>query len=269
VKKTYQYLTHSIRNKDFDGLFRFFNRGKEPYWQFSNIAKIEQEYGVKSTFFFLNESIKFNPFNPYNWPFSLGRYNINSKKIRNVIRFLDRKGWEIGIHGSVRSYNNSKLFNEEKKNLEKILAHKISGGRQHWLNLEIPHSWKIHKDSGLKYDSTFGRKYNIGFKDDIFHSFSPFGDDFLVFPIAIMDSYLFDKYPNFEDAVSECSKIIDKVYEEQGLLTILWHQSTFNKKDFKNYSRVYKYILERCQNLNAWFGTCHQAHNHISSFVSK
>ena len=40
-------------------------------------------------------------------------------------------------------------------------------------------------------------------------------------------------------------------------------------KDFKNYSRVYKYILERCQNLNAWFGTCHQAHNHISSFVSK
>ena len=264
VKKTYQYFTHSIKKRNLSQIFSFLKSIDEPYWQFENIRSIEEGYGVRSTFFFLNETIKFNPLNPGNWPFSLGRYDINSPKIKKVIRDLDKNGWEIGIHGSVRSYNDIKLLGQEKKVLEQILGHKISGGRQHWLNLKIPESWKIHQELGLKYDSTFGKKYGVGFRDKIFHPFSPFNNDFLVFPLAIMDSFLFSKCKSFEDAIIECDKVIEKARSENGLLTILWHQSTFNEEEFENYSKVYKYIIEKCLSDGAWIGTCEQAYNFIT-----
>ena len=266
VKKTYQYVTHSIKQRKLEGILEFFTDKKEPYWQFDKITELEDRYGVRSTFFFLNESIKFNLFSPKNWPFSLGRYNIKSPEIKEIISSLDKGGWEIGIHGSIRSYKNISLLKNEKRLLEKIVGHEISGGRQHWLNLKIPETWKIHKSIGLKYDSSYGKKYDIGFKKDRTNSFSPFGDNFLVFPLAIMDSYLFSKYPNFDEAVAACKRVIDIARKENGLLTILWHQSTFNEADFRNYSKVYEYIIKECLNNNAWFGTCEQAYNHINTF---
>ena len=43
------------------------------------ILKIENEYNVKSTFFFLNESIKFDLLNLSNWSKSLGRYKFTDE----------------------------------------------------------------------------------------------------------------------------------------------------------------------------------------------
>jgi len=119
AKKHHQYFTYFIKSM-YKGIFKnalsqilsIFS--KEAYWNFSEIIRIEEEYKVKSTFFFLDESIPFELFNKKNWQLSLGRYNINQNKIKKIIRWLDQNGWEIGVHGSYLSYKDEKLLKREK-----------------------------------------------------------------------------------------------------------------------------------------------------------
>jgi len=262
VKMTYQYLTHSIKSRSLRPLLTKISERVEPYWQFENIMHIEREYGVRSTFFFLNESFRFNPLRLSTWPLSLGRYDIKSNEVVNIIKKLDEAGWEIGLHGSVRSYNNGHLLLREKQILEGILGHKVNGTRQHWLNLEIPATWIMHQEIGLRYDTSFGYKYDVGFKDNIYHPFTlEHLDNFVVFPLSIMDTFLFSKYANYEDALSGVKKIIDMVEKQHGVLCVLWHQMVFYENIFPNHVVIYKKMIEECKKRGAWFGTCSQAYD--------
>ena len=54
--------------------------------------EIEEKYGVRSTFFFLNESKQFNVFRPDEWKLSLGWYNFNEEKIVEIIHKLHAGG---------------------------------------------------------------------------------------------------------------------------------------------------------------------------------
>ena len=80
VKKTYQYFTHYFKTRDSNHLRTLFI-DNNPYWCFEKIMDIEEKYGVKSTYFFLNESIAFNIAKPRHWKFSLGRYDIKNPNI--------------------------------------------------------------------------------------------------------------------------------------------------------------------------------------------
>ena len=66
-------------------------------------------------------------------------------------------------------------------------GHEIIGIRQHYLNLEKS-TWKIQKEAGFNYDTSLGYRNDIGYKDEKFLPFHPFGDDFTVFPLVVMDS---------------------------------------------------------------------------------
>lgn len=253
--KTYQYLTHLVKaalNKDLNNahyhissLFR-----KSTYWNFDEIVKIENEYNVKSTFFFLNESIKFNPFSISKWKLSVGRYNIESPKIVQSIKWLDENGWEIGVHGSYNSYKNKELLLREKKTLENIVGHEIGGVRQHYLNLDDK-TWVIQKKCGFKYDSSFGYTDSIGFKDNKITPFRPCQDNFIVFPLTIMDSCFINTANRWE----KLGEIIETVQETNALLVINWHLRVFNGKEFPGYMESYIKIIEKCRERHARFYT--------------
>ncbi len=255
VKKSYQYFSYFLRNvlnKNYkQALYHitsFFYA--EPYWNFDKIIKIEESYKVKSTFFFMNEEIKFQLFNPKNWKLSLGRYKIEEEKIMNVIKYLDQNGWEIGLHGSYNSFKDVKLLQTEKSLLESIVGHNISGIRQHYLNLDKS-TWKIQKEIGFKYDTSFGYRYDIGYKDEKFLSFHPFGDDFTVFPLVIMDSC----FMNSAKKKEKLSHLLDITEKNNSILVINWHQRSFNENEFPGYKKAYCDIIEECKKRNAIFKT--------------
>jgi hypothetical protein len=119
--KTYQYITHflkALKNLDLSrAIYQIpsYKQREKVYWNFDEIIDIENKYGVKSTFFFLIETIPFEFFNISNWKLSLGRYDIKEPRIVDIIHYLDKNGWEIGLHGSFRSFNDLNLLETEKR----------------------------------------------------------------------------------------------------------------------------------------------------------
>jgi peptidoglycan/xylan/chitin deacetylase (PgdA/CDA1 family) len=256
--KGLQCLTQSIRylvkgdlKTSCYHLFALFLNNK--YWNFQKIIDIEKKYGVKSTFFFMDESIKFNLLDVKNWKLSLGRYRMDDLRIRKVISFLDRNGWEIGLHGSYNSYKNLELLKTEKIKLEKILNHEVIGIRQHYLNLDGK-TWKKQEKAGFLYDATFGFKKKVGFKCNKFKPFFPLGknNNFMVIPLAIMDKNIMKK----KNIKGTYLKIISDVEKKKGVLILNWHQICFNEKAFPGYAKLYEDIIKECVRRKAKIVRC-------------
>lgn len=254
IKKTYQYITHFLKTGRLYHLVSFFKRD-EPYWVFEKIMKVEKKYKVRSTFFFLNESGK-PTINPKTWKLYLGRYNIEDPKVVDIIRELDSNGWEIAVHGSFNSYKNITLLKKEKSVLEKIVGHEVIGIRQHYLNLKIPQTWRLQFKVGFKYDASFGLKNDVGFRENKMLPFRPFNNEFLVIPLSIMDTALFKRFKNCREAWKKCLELINYAAKNHALLTVLWHQISFNEEEFPGRLRVYKKIIKEGKRRSAWFPRC-------------
>lgn len=268
VKKTHQYFTRFIRffkkmeiRKAFDEIFYFFkfyfNRDleKDPYWNFEIIVDIEKKFGVKSTFFFLNETGRMNIFKPETWKLYLGRYNINNPEVVKIMKNLNSEGWEIGLHGSYNSYKNRDILVKEKKRLEEIIGNKVIGIRQHYLNLEIPKTWKIQHEIGFLYDASFGSNMEIGFREEKYLPFCPLDNQFLVIPLTIMDSTLFKNSNNINEAWEKCEDLINIAEKRGALMTVLWHSQVFNEKEYLGWSLIYEKIIKVCKEKDAWITT--------------
>lgn len=255
VKKTYQCLTHFFKEKRLYHLVSLFTR-PNPYWTFEGIMKLEDDYNVRSTFFFLNETMKFKIHHPEMYKLSLGRYDIESPKIADVIRKLDAHGWEIGVHGSYNSYQNQELLKSEKRTLERIIGKEIIGIRQHYLNLEIPTTWQLQRTAGFKYDASFGYREQVGFRSNKMIPFRPFNDNFYVIPLTIMDGALFARYKDRSEAWSKCKEIIQFASKTNAVITVLWHTDRFNTKEWPGQMEIYDNIIRLSLEKGAWITPC-------------
>ena len=265
IVKSYQYVTKPLRALK-SGNIRLFLKligsaltMRHPYWGFDEMMRIEEMYGVKSTCFFLNESIKPQLSKPSSWKLALGRYSIHDKRIVGIIRQLDAKGWEIGVHGSFRSNTDEELLLQEKKTLETIVGHEVLGIRQHYLNF-AENTFDIHCRCGFKYDSTWGLTKDIGFKEGRVKPFFPVTSaDYCEIPLTIMDTP-FAKTP---DRWQRFEQIADEIDRNDAYLVINYHNNYFSDSDFLGYDKDYIKLIESLQNRGAQFMTMKEAYNKI------
>lgn len=265
IDKTYQYMTKPLRALK-RGQFRLFIKliwkavtTRHPYWGFDEIVRIEKKYGVRSTCFFLNESIRPQWLEPKSWKLAFGRYNIHDKRIISVIHELDADGWEIGVHGSFRSNSDFGLLKHEKDVLEQIVGHEVIGIRQHYLNF-ADNTFEIHRKCGFKYDSTWGLTRSIGFKDGKIKPFFPIkGSDYCEIPMTIMDSP-FAETPNKWDVFE---KIVDEIDKNNAYLVINYHNNNFSNSDFLGYDSDYIHMIEILKNRKAQFMTMGEAYQQV------
>lgn len=255
--KTYQAVYSMLREQRIAPLIDRF-RGRNPYWQFDEIMELEASYGVRSAFYFLNEPhlIRKDPytwFNPTDWIQHLGRYDISDPAIIDVIRDLEAKGWEVGLHGSYRSYRDVERLEHEKAVLEDLIDGRILGGRQHYLNLDIPDTWRNHVDIGLKYDASLGSGQSCGFHYG-YDPLRPFGDKFVVFPLTIMEQALPNPASAFDEAWSVCKELLEDAATHGATMTVLWHPRVFSEREFPGYRRLYSQVIEWALAEGAWVG---------------
>tara|TARA_B100000508_G_scaffold118450_1_gene98511 strand:+ start:20003 stop:20851 length:849 start_codon:yes stop_codon:yes gene_type:complete len=230
------------------------------YWNFQDILKIEKNNNIRATYFFLNETLKFKLFSPSNWVLSLGRYNIQSPKMKRIIKKVANSGHEIGVHGSFDSYKNIELLKKEKETLEKILNGKVTGIRQHHLNRDDT-TWEIQHEVGFKYDSSLGFNDGIGYPDEKIRPFKPLSNEFIVFPMALMDF----TFSNTSNKWEKLEYIIKQTIENEGVLVLNWHTDTFSLKEFPDHQKDFLRIISLLKSRNAEFLTLKECYdNYIS-----
>ncbi|TMT86899.1 hypothetical protein E2L06_09890 [Haloterrigena sp. H1] len=230
-----------------------------PYWQFDEIMALEDDLGVRSAFYFLNEQhlLADRPVtewgSPANWVQHLGRYDVTASEIVDVIHDLDDGGWEVGLHGSYHSPTDPERLHEEKTLLEDVLEWSVIGGRQHYLKLTVPETWQYHHAIGLEYDATLGSSTECGFHNG-YHPIRPFDDDFLVFPLTIMEQALPNPASNVAAARETCERLLMEAAENGAVMTALWHPRYFSEREFPGYRSLYRWLIERAAELGAWIG---------------
>lgn len=256
VEKTYQYITRACRSlqklKFYDVMreFKSLPRWKSVYWNFEDIMATEANLGVRSTFFFLTESIPFKLTKPSNWKLSLGRYKAFDEKVAKIIIDLDTNNWEIGVHGSYLSFNRTDLLVKEKRYLEGIVGHDIFGIRQHYLNWNDD-TWEVQSTAGFKYDTTLGYTDRIGYYEDIASPFKHHGYELVEFPVAVMDIC----YVKADDRMALLREIIKQTQLSQGILVLNWHTDNWNVQEYPGYKSAYVEIIKLLVGLGATFKT--------------
>lgn len=209
---------------------------------FPQIMNLEKKYGAKSSFYFL-------ALDKGDLDFS---YRI--EELKDELRNIVDSGWEVGLHGGHGAYNNLDQIKKEKDRLERSVEREVIGYRNHFMRFEVPTTWKLLREAGFKYDTTFGYGDCVGFRNGMCHPFKPFdldtnkSIDILEIPLTIMDVTLYDYMRlDMKNAWEITKRLIDTTERLQGVITILWHGNRMT-----NGMLEYEDILSYCHKRNAW-----------------
>lgn len=254
----YPPLSHSLmssvyclKSLDFQGLatsalWKFKGREYSPYINFSEIMDLEEDFGAKSSFYFI--ASKEDPV----------RFRYDIEDLENRLGEISDRGWEAGLHGGYYSYDNFESLKSEKERLEKVLGKKVLGFRNHYLRFKTPETWELLADAGFSYDSTFGYSESVGFRNGMCHPFKPYNlkkeseINILEIPLTVMDVALFKASGSFEEAWRCTKGLIDTTARFNGVITLLWHNFVFGCGFRKDWVKLYKKILQYCSDRGAW-----------------
>ncbi|WP_418771518.1 polysaccharide deacetylase family protein [Halobacterium yunchengense] len=232
--------------------------GIEPYWQFENVMALEDDLGVRSAFYLLDEQrLRDRPVREWAseeaWRLYAGRYDLDDDRIREVVAALADGGWEVGLHGSYESYRDRERLRAEKARVEAVVGDRVAGGRQHYLNLAAPETWRHHRAVGLAYDASLGSSDDYGFA----HGYGvqrPFDDHFVVFPLTVMEQALPDPGEDFDAAWAACERVLAEARRNDAVMSVLWHPRHVSERDFPGHRALYRKLVARALDLGAWVG---------------
>lgn len=213
---------------------------------FEKTMDLEEKFDAKSSFYFL--ALKSGDKN----------YSYDLSDLKDEIRNIRNRGWEVGLHGGHEAYNSYARICEEKKRLENILGSEVLGYRNHYLQFRIPDTWEYLSLAGFMYDTTLGYGDCVGFRNGMCHPFRPYNleadktVDIVEIPLVVMDVSLFQTYMrlNNEDAMNVVRRLIDSIAECRGVFTLLWHNT--NMVEGSCEQRMYRNILKYCSDKGAW-----------------
>lgn len=216
---------------------------RDPFNTFDYIMNISESCNIKSAFYFLcgNTSKRYD-----------SDYRINDPSIINLIRRINERGHEVGLHPSYNSSKDPDIILNEVKQLRKVLVdleieQDSIGSRMHYLR------W-IHQDTlialdaaKITYDTTLGYADHVGFRCGTCFEYPGFdinSDQILnirVRPLIVMDGTI-TGYMKFAHNSKGFQKImhlksICEIYK--GSFTLLWHNcSLLNDQDRIYYESI-------------------------------
>jgi hypothetical protein len=172
------------------------------------------------------------------------KYSVYDEKIKSHIDSIKKYGHIIGIHPSYKAYNDYIILNQEVYDLTKITGLQIIEGRNHYLRFEIPITWQILEQAGIKIDSSMYYSEVPGFRCGICNEFPVFSIlqrkklDLIERPLIAMDTSYKTIHP--EKVYSEIIKLKETVKKYNGDFVFLWHNSNIDTPDWGNYKRVFE-----------------------------
>lgn len=210
----------------------------DAYYSFSEIKNTIKSYRLSPIFFFPTSD-------PSKYDKNLAHSNQPYQALINDIN----ASYEIGLHPSYSSLEYPRLLLKEKNRLEKISSSKIHKSRFHFLRFKLPYSYQSLLATDIREDYSMGYPDQIGFRASTSHAFPWFDLEnneatlLTVQPFAIMDVSL-KNYLNLkpDEALKKCQEIIDTCKSADGQCTIIWHNNSFDSKEWKGWETVFNHI---------------------------
>lgn len=217
------------------------NRKKDPVDTFDWLMDRSEAMGIKSHFYFMGGDLINDEYN----------YRIDEPKSRKIITKIKQRKHIIGFHPGYSTCDNRVLWKKEKDLLEQVAECEIKEGRQHFLRFNVPETWQIWEDNGMMLDSTLCYPEKEGFRCGTCYEFSTFNIltrkplRLKESPLIIMDTS-FIAYQDVEpgDVLKKTRILINRIKRYNGNFVLLWHNSTFNPDNPKEYQDIYENILE-------------------------
>jgi len=217
------------------------NLKKDPYDTFDYLMSLSEKNGFQSYFFFMSVQ-KRN---------QIKHYNLSNKIVKDLIQKIRSRGHKIGFHPDLNSYNNQERWKSEFEKLKSLPSKDIIFGRQHYLQFEAPTTWQIWDEMGMKWDSTLSFNDDTGFRTGCCYSYPTFNFlerkrlKLIERPLIIMDKALVMKQKglHYTDIERKSKLLIDKVQKYEGEFVLLWHNSCFNVREWKEFDKLYAYIV--------------------------
>ncbi len=201
---------------------------------FKEIIEIENEYNVKSIFFF----------SAYRAYFSLPLLdpNYKLKNLKETFEILNKNNFQIGLHPGILSSYFSRSLRSEIKKINSFLEVNILSVRNHWLSFFHKRTWKIQKINGIKQDFTVGFNNIPGFRNFCTLKYYPY-KNLETIPTIIMDGHFFNYgYKRGQEVKDIIKPYIDELKNIGGIVSIDFHQRFFH--EYYGYKIVYKQMLE-------------------------
>lgn len=238
-------LKSSLQN-----IFKILKFGLSPgnYWQFNNIIKLEQQYGVTSYWNFYSKTSKHKK-NLKSY-FLDPSYSINNLRLQHQINSLAQHNNIIGLHQAFNTWACPQQMLLEKSKLEQVIKINIQSCRQHWLRFSLIDTWQAQEQAGFKLDMTLGFNDRPGFRNSgalRMPTWLPvkqkFSDELESIPLILMDSHLYD-YAQMTEILRQntIDSILDELTFVGGEASIVWHQRVYHS-DYGWYDS-YKYLLD-------------------------
>jgi len=212
---------------------------KDPFDTFDYLMNIAEAKSIKARFYFIPAKYKRKDFD----------YSILQNDVKSQISEIVQRGHYIGIHPSLPTYNNGKLFMSELDLIKSVYNTTIDEGRQHFLMFENPLTWQIWDGNEMKIDSTIGFSSHAGFRAGICQEYSVFD---VVFrrklklkerPLILMDIGLRRECENQQEFLSKSKNLIDLTKKYSGDFVMLWHNSNLNYLEWEDWGKVYEEIV--------------------------
>lgn len=216
-------------------------RKEDPWWNFDWITALEKRLGIRSTFFFLKQEDRFDN----------SLYKFHFKKINTLINRLKSDGFEVGLHGTMRSAADAVNMLKQKNELTKVLGEAPVGIRQHYLRFFHPSTFQIQEDTGLRYDTSLAFAEQDGYRNGYCFPFFPYDFendrmmDILEIPLVMMEvSVLQYRREGFEEIRKSVFHYIREAQKFGGLFTLLWHNCRLSEYEYDGVTVFYENLLE-------------------------
>lgn len=218
-----------------------FNKKKDPYDTYDHLFEIQNNYNLKSIYFFLLADYGENDKNV-----SIAKIKFQSL-IKKIADYCD-----VGIHPSYASNLDTNKLKLEQKRLQKIIRREIKLSRQHFLKLTFPKTYHDLIECDITDDHTMGFSGEIGFRAGICSSYYFYDLDrdaptrLRIHPFAVMDATL-RYYMKIQPAevMSYVGPLIKQVRAVNGTFITLWHNESLSGiKPWEGWQDVYEEIVK-------------------------
>ena len=236
------YPRKKTLNLVFRGIFYRLNpfRKQDPWWNFDWMMQLEKQLGIRSTFFFLKQEDRFDN----------SLYKFHFRNIKHLIQAFKNDGFEVGLHGTMRSASDAMNLIRQKSELEAVLGEAPIGIRQHYLRFFHPVTFQIQEQAGLHYDTSLAFAEHDGYRNGYCYPFHPydFETDHMMniweIPLVMMEvSVLQYRKEGFENLRNQVFHYLSEARKFGGIFSLLWHNCRLSEYEYDGVIGFYEQLL--------------------------